>query len=139
MPVGQPSASPMRKTILSLIAASITVAHISSSIAATPPSNYVGIFGTNSSQTNFVIPAGDSVYIARWLNQTNSEGMIVGYASTSILNITKTVTNSIVYIGGKPKIATTTNSFTNLCGFALYDAQNNFATLDPFIGINGRP
>ena len=111
----------MKKYILSLLVA-ISIACISSSTAATASTaNYVGIFGTNSSQTNFTIPAGDSVYIAQWLNQTDGDGYPISYASASISSITKTVTNSIVYVGGKPKIVTVTNSITNSCNFVLND------------------
>ena len=115
----------MKKHILSLLVA-ISVAPISLSTAATTSTaNYVGIFGTNSSQTNFTIPAGDSVYIAHWLNQTGEGGNPIGYASASINSITKTVANSIAYVGGKPKIVTVTNSTTNSCTFVLNDQQNN--------------
>ena len=113
----------MKKYILSLLVA-ISIAFISSSTAATASTaNYVGIFGTNSSQTNFTIPAGDSVYIAHWLNQTDGDGIPISYASASISSITKTVTNSIVYVAGKPKIVTVTNSITNSCNFVLNDPQ----------------
>ena len=115
----------MKKTILSLLVA-ISIAPISSSLAATASSaNYVGIYGTNSRQTNFVIPAEDSVYIANWLNQTDGDGNPISYASASINSITKTVTNSIAYIGGKPKIITVTNSITNSCNFVLNDPNNS--------------
>ena len=81
----------MKKYILALLVA-VTIASISSSTAATASTaNYVGIFGTNSSQTNFTIPAGDSVYIAHWMNQTNGDGTSIGYASASINSVTKTV------------------------------------------------
>jgi len=114
----------MKKHIQSLLVA-ISIASISSSIAAiSSTANYVGIFGTNSSQTNFVIPAGDSVYVARWLQQTDVDGNYIGYASASINSITKTVTNSIVYIAGKPKIVSVTNFITNSCNFVLNDPQN---------------
>lgn len=114
----------MNKIILTLLVA-ISVASISSSTAATASTaNYVGIFGTNSSQTNFVIPAGDSVYVAHWLSQTDGDGNPIGYATASINRVTKTVTNSIAYVGGKPKIVTVTNSITNSCNILLYDPQN---------------
>ena len=123
--------SHMKKYILSLFVA-VTIASISSSTAATASTpttastaNYVGIFGTNSSQTNFVIPAGDSVYIAEWFYQKNEYGSPAAScnASASINSVTKTVTNSISYVGSKPKIITVTNSITNSCNFVLVDQE----------------
>jgi hypothetical protein len=111
----------MKHILLAIVA--ISIAHISASTAYAQKS-FVGIFGTNSSQTNFVIPAGDSVYVARWLNQTDGDGNLIGgKATATISSITRSVSNSIVFVGGKPRIASVTNSITNSCNFILNDAQ----------------
>jgi hypothetical protein len=107
----------MKHILLAIVA--ISVAHISASTAYAQRS-FVGIFGTNSSQTNFVIPAGDSVYVARLLNQTDEDGNLIGgQATATISSITRSVSNSIVFVGGKPRIASVTNSITNSCNFVL--------------------
>lgn len=114
----------MKHILLAIVA--ISIAHISASTAYAQKS-FAGIFGTNSSQTNFVIPAGDSVYVSRWLNKTDGNGNpIDGYATATISSITRKVSNSIVFVAGKPRIASVTNSITNSCNFILSMPGNVF-------------
>jgi len=94
--------------------------------------SYADIFGTNSSQTNFVIPAGDSVNL--WGVYTKDTNVILdsGFRTSCIMDTTqviRTITNTIVYVRNKPTIASLTNSVTNNISIEL---ANN-----PGLQING--
>jgi hypothetical protein len=94
----------MKKLILSLSA--FLMAHIGTSTAAlAAASNTVGIFGTNSSQTNLIIPAGDSVYISQLLPRTNGYGYV-----TATINQTTGTTGTF-------------NPSVKSCNFIIYDPQ----------------
>jgi hypothetical protein len=89
----------MKKLILSLL---VAVGLISSASA--------DMFGTNNSQTTFIIPSGDSIDIGLVLPKNPDLEYSLRLIASNVVN---TVTNTIVYVKNTPKIVSVTNSITN--------------------------
>jgi hypothetical protein len=119
-----PHSVTMKKLLLFSLVAVLFIAQSNSLFATPSTSSYVGIFGTNSSQTNFTVPAGDSVYIARLFRQNPNEGYNGYDITATFLNITNQVSNSIVFTNGKNKVITTTKLITNYFNLTLFSPSD---------------